>query len=137
MLPWTPSRRSLHSWTGAPSPDSIVGLGGTSTNLAAVKHGLATYDPEVVTGTVLERSEVDRQIELFRTRTADERRRIPGLQPKRAEVILAGALIVRSVLTKLDRPSLTVSDRGLRHRLIIERFGAAGSAEPLVVQSPA
>ena len=68
-------------------------------------------------------SEVDRQIELYRTRTADERRRIVGLQPKRAEVILAGACIVRTVMAKLERESLTVSDRGLRHGLLVERFG--------------
>jgi exopolyphosphatase/pppGpp-phosphohydrolase len=67
--------------------------------------------------------EVDRQIELYRTRTADERRSIPGLQPKRAEVILAGACVVRTVLEKLGRDSLTVSDRGLRHGLLRERFG--------------
>jgi exopolyphosphatase/guanosine-5'-triphosphate,3'-diphosphate pyrophosphatase len=71
---------------------------------------------------VLDRAELDRQLELYRTRTADERRTIPGLQPKRAEVILAGACIVRTVLERLGRESLTVSDRGLRHRLLVERF---------------
>ena len=82
------------------------------------------YDPDVVQGTVLDRAEIDRQIELYRTRTADERRAIVGLQPKRAEVILAGACVVRTVLEKLGRDSLTVSDRGLRHGLLESR--AAG-----------
>jgi exopolyphosphatase/guanosine-5'-triphosphate,3'-diphosphate pyrophosphatase len=108
---------------GRPSPDALAGLGGAVTNLAAVKHGLTTYDPDVVQGTVLDRAEIDRQLELYRTRTADERRLIAGLQPKRAEVILAGACVVRTVLTKLGRDSLTVSDRGLRHGLVAERFG--------------
>ena len=72
---------------------------------------------------MLDRAEIDRQIELYRTRDADERREIVGLQPKRAEVILAGACIVRTVLEKLGRDSLTVSDRGLRHGLLVERFG--------------
>jgi exopolyphosphatase/guanosine-5'-triphosphate,3'-diphosphate pyrophosphatase len=98
-------------------------MGGALTNLAAVKHELATYDAEVVQGTVLDRAELDRQLELYHVRTADERRAIPGLQPKRAEVILAGACIVRTVLEKLGRESVTVSDRGLRHRLLVERFG--------------
>jgi len=109
---------------GRPTPDVLVGLGGGITNLAAVKHGLATYDPDVVQGTVLDRAEVDRQIELYRTRTAEQRREIVGLQPKRAEVILAGACIVGTVLAKLGRESLTVSDRGLRHGLLMERFGS-------------
>jgi exopolyphosphatase/guanosine-5'-triphosphate,3'-diphosphate pyrophosphatase len=113
----------LERLDGRPTPDVFVGIGGAVTNLAAVKHGLATYDPDVVRGTVLDRSEINRQIELYRTRTADQRREIVGLQPKRAEVILAGACIVRTLLEKLGSESLTVSDRGLRHGLLEERFG--------------
>jgi len=97
-------------------------MGGAVTNLAAVKHGLATYDRDVVHATILDRAEIDRQIELYRLRDGDERRHIIGLQPNRAEVILAGACIVRTVLAKLGRESLTVSDRGLRHGLLVERF---------------
>jgi len=110
---------------GRPTPSKLVGMGGALTNLAAVRHGLATYDSDVVHGTVLDRAEIDRQITLYRTRTADERREIVGLQPGRAEVILAGACIVRRVLGKLSCDELTVSDRGLRHGLILERFGVA------------
>ena len=108
---------------GRAVPDAIVGIGGAVTNLTAVKLGLAKYDPDAVRGTLLDRGEIDRQIELYRTSDAEERRQITGLQPKRAEVILAGACIVRTVLAKLGRESFTVSDRGLRHQLIVERFG--------------
>ena len=108
---------------GRPRPDTLVGMGGAITNLAAVKHGLAAYDADVVQGTILDRDEIDRQIELYRSRSASERREIIGLQPNRAEVILAGACIVRTVLGMLDRESLSVSDRGLRHGLLVERFG--------------
>ena len=106
-----------------PPPSAIVGMGGANTNLAAVQHALETYDADVVQGTVLDAAEIDRQIELYRRRTADERREIAGLQPARAEVILAGACIVRTVLALLGRESLTVSDRGLRHGVLAERFG--------------
>ncbi len=54
---------------------------------------------------------------------ADARRGIVGLQPKRAEVILAGACILRTVMEKLGKSTLTVSDRGLRHGVLAERFG--------------
>jgi exopolyphosphatase / guanosine-5'-triphosphate,3'-diphosphate pyrophosphatase len=110
---------------GRPTPDALVAMGGTATNLAAVKHELATYDPDVVEGTVLDFAEIDRQIELYRTRTTQQRRGIVGLQPERADVILAGACIVRAVIATLGRESLTVSDRGLRHGLLVERFGAS------------
>jgi exopolyphosphatase / guanosine-5'-triphosphate,3'-diphosphate pyrophosphatase len=109
---------------GRERPAALVGMGGALTNLASVRHGLSTYDADVVQGTVLDRAEVDRQIELYRTRPAGERREIVGLQPARAEVILAGACIVRTVLDKLQCDELTVSDRGLRHGLLVERFGA-------------
>jgi exopolyphosphatase/guanosine-5'-triphosphate,3'-diphosphate pyrophosphatase len=109
---------------GRPVPDKLVAMGGAVTNITAVKHGLATYDPAVVQGTVLDRAEIDRQIELYRSRDAEARRAIVGLQPKRAEVILAGACIVRTVMERLGKERLTVSDRGLRHGVLAERFDA-------------
>jgi exopolyphosphatase / guanosine-5'-triphosphate,3'-diphosphate pyrophosphatase len=109
---------------GRPSADALVGMGGAVTNLAAVMHKLAGYDPEVVQGSVIERAEIDRQIELYRQLDADTRRRIVGLQPARAEVILAGACIVRTIMGKLGQTRFTVSDRGLRHGVLAERFGA-------------
>lgn len=105
-----------------PPPDALVGMGGAITNIAAVKHGLAKYDPDIIQGSVVERAEIERQIELYRSRSLEERRKIVGLQPKRADVILAGACIVKMVMDKLGKDSLTVSDRGLRHGLLIDRF---------------
>jgi len=109
---------------GHPVPDALVAMGGAVTNITAVSHRLATYDPAVVQGSVLDRAEIDRQIELYRSRDAYARRDIVGLQPKRAEVILAGACIVRTVMEKLGKESFTVSDRGLRHGVLAERFDA-------------
>jgi exopolyphosphatase / guanosine-5'-triphosphate,3'-diphosphate pyrophosphatase len=109
---------------GRPPPDALVAMGGAVTNITAVKLGLGSYDPDLVQGTVLDRAELDRQIERYRSRDAEARRAIVGLQPKRAEIILAGACIVRTVMEKLGQQTLTVSDRGLRHGLLIDRFGA-------------
>ncbi len=108
---------------GRESPALLVGMGGALTNLAAVSHGLADYDPDVVHGTVLDRAEIDRQIELYRTSDTEQRRTVAGLQPARAEVILAGACIVRTVLEKLGADRLRVSDRGLRHGVLADRLG--------------
>jgi exopolyphosphatase/guanosine-5'-triphosphate,3'-diphosphate pyrophosphatase len=117
-------RAELGRLEGRPRPDAVVGIGGTSTNLAAVHHELRRYDADVVHGTVLTADEVDRQIEAYRQRSADERREIVGLQPARAEVILAGACIVRTILDLTGQDALTVSDRGLRHGVAAERFGS-------------
>ena len=106
-----------------PVPEQLVAMGGVVTNITAVKHRLASYDPAVVQGTVLDRAEIDRQIERYRTQDAAGRRSIVGLQARREEVILAGACIVRTVMQKLGKQSFTVSDRGLRHGVLAERFG--------------
>lgn len=109
---------------GRAVPDVLVGMGGAVTNITAVKYDLADYDPETVNGAIIDRAEVERQIALYSSRDSAARRAIIGLQPKRAEVILAGACIVRTVMEKLGMESLTVSDRGLRHGVLAERFDA-------------
>ena len=109
---------------GRAVPDVLVAMGGAVTNMTAVMHRLTTYDPGVVHGTVLHRAEIDRQIELYRSMDAAARRSIVGLQPKREEVILAGACIVLTVMSKLGKDSLIVTDRGLRHGVLADRFGA-------------
>ena len=109
---------------GRPSPERVVGMGGAVTNLTAVMLGLERYDPDAVQGAVLDGDRgrpPDRAVP--QRGRPSERRAIVGLQPARAEVILAGACIVRTVLRKLGRDALTVSDRGLRHGLLAERFG--------------
>jgi exopolyphosphatase/guanosine-5'-triphosphate,3'-diphosphate pyrophosphatase len=99
-------------------------MGGAVTNMAAVKLALASYNPDAVQGTVLALTEVERQIDLYRSRQAAARRAIVGLQPGRADVILAGTCIVRTVMEKLHKDTLSVSDRGLRHGLLVDRFSA-------------
>jgi exopolyphosphatase/guanosine-5'-triphosphate,3'-diphosphate pyrophosphatase len=115
----------LSTLDGRDPPDALVAMGGAVTNITAVYHQLATYDPDVVQGTILDRDEIDRQIEMYRASDAEARRSIVALQPKRADVILAGACIVRTVMEKLGQQTLTVSDRGLRHGLVRERFGSS------------
>ena len=116
--------KDLSRLDGKSSPEELVGMGGAITNIAAVKHQLAKYDPDVIQGSILECAEIDRQIELYRTKSLEDRRSIVGLQPKRADVILAGACIVKTVMDKLQKDKLSVSDRGLRHGLLIDRFSS-------------
>jgi exopolyphosphatase / guanosine-5'-triphosphate,3'-diphosphate pyrophosphatase len=105
-------------------PDAVVGMGGAVTNMTAVSKQMAQYDPDAIQGSVLDAHEIERQIKMFSSMSADERRGVVGLQPKRAEVILAGACIVSTILDELDAESFTVSDRGLRHGVLLERFAS-------------
>ena len=108
--------------------DTLVGMGGTVTSLGAVHHKMKVYDPDVIQGSTLALSEVERQVEVYRAQTIEERRETVGLMPKRADVILAGAAIVMTVMRKLGATELTISDRGLRHGLFYDRFVKGGKA---------
>jgi exopolyphosphatase/guanosine-5'-triphosphate,3'-diphosphate pyrophosphatase len=88
-----------------------------------VGSNLVKYDLDVIQGSQLTLSEMERQLELYCGRTVAERREVPGLQPKRADTILAGAAIVTTVMRELEAGSLIVSDRGVRHGLMVDRFG--------------
>ena len=100
----------------------LVGMGGTVTSMASVKHKMAKYDPDVIQGSTLTLDDINAQIADYAAKTLDQRREIVGLQPKRADVILAGACIVKAVLELTGAHELTVSDRSLRHGLMYELF---------------
>jgi len=90
--------------------------------MGSVKLKMAQYDPDLIQGAALTRGDVDELIRLFCSVPLDERRRIVGLQPKRAEVIIGGACIVRGIMQCLGVPELMMSDRGLRHGLMFRLF---------------
>ncbi len=110
--------RTLRDSGIKPKPCTLVGIGGSLTTMASVKLKLRHYAPEVVQGTVLTSADVDHQIRLYSSCSLSQRRRITGLAPLRADVILAGACIVRAVMDLFQRDSCTVSARSLRHGLM-------------------
>lgn len=100
----------------------LVGMGGTVTSMGAVKFKMEKYNPDIIQGAKLELDEVENQIEMYSKKTIEERKAIPGLQPKRADVILAGACILTVIMNRLKVKELTISDRGLRHGLAYDLF---------------
>jgi len=75
-----------------------VGVAGTYTTLVAHKLGLREYHSELVHGRVLSAADIDAAIARFSALTNAERGRLPGIQPGREDVILAGAIIAREAL---------------------------------------
>ncbi len=102
--------------------DYLLGIGGTVTNMSAVMQNMEKYDPKKIQGSILSYDEVTRQLELYASKTIEERKKIAGLQPKRADVILAGAGIVKTIMDIFEIYKITISDRGLRHGLVFDRF---------------
>jgi len=106
-----------------PQPDSpplIAGIGGTALNIAAVTQGAAQPDPDAVHGAVLSAAEVSSALSRFFHVPLAERRAIPGLDPKRADVIVAGALILDTLLTYFHADHFLLSARGLRYGLLAD-----------------
>jgi exopolyphosphatase/guanosine-5'-triphosphate,3'-diphosphate pyrophosphatase len=66
--------------------------------------------------------EVERQVELYRARTIAERKQIAGLEPKRADVILAGALSIARIMNLFAVDEAIVSDQGIRYGLLYEKI---------------
>jgi exopolyphosphatase/guanosine-5'-triphosphate,3'-diphosphate pyrophosphatase len=107
----------------------LVGVAGTVTTLAAIALELDDYDPARVHGFVLARTDVARIARTLAELTLQQRRALRGLEPKRADVIVVGALIVERVMHFAASEELVVSDRGVRWGLAEELLaGAAASS---------
>ena len=127
--PWTPAdlsraeelvREALADLPPG-DPDAIfVACGGTAANLAgvALASQRKTASVETVHGVHLDEAMLTLWIEKLAALSLAERKNVPGLEPARAEVIVAGAIIQRALLRHFRLDSLTVSARGLRYGLL-------------------
>lgn len=105
-------------------PATLIGIAGTVTTLAAMALDLASYDPDLVHGHRLSLAALDAQIARLGASTQAERERMAGLDPRRADVILAGALLLRRIADRAGVQEILVSDRGIRWGLFFEKAGA-------------
>jgi exopolyphosphatase/guanosine-5'-triphosphate,3'-diphosphate pyrophosphatase len=97
-----------------------VAIAGTMTTLAAVALEMDPYDGVRVHGHVMPVAEIERVVaELARLPLA-ERRALPGLEPKRADVIVAGGCIALAYLAHVGAREVMISDRGVRWGLAEE-----------------
>ena len=107
--------------------EKAIGVAGTVTSLAALDLGLVEYEPELVHGHRLSASSVDAQLRRLASLPLDERRRLPGLEPERAPVIVAGAAILREIVRHYGVDEIEASEHDLLHGAAIE---AAELPEP-------
>ena len=106
-----------------PLPDTsplVAGIGGTAVNIAAVTQGQAQPDPDALHGASLAHTDVAAALNRFFHLPLAARREIPGLEPKRADVIVAGALILDCLLIYFHAERFTLSARGLRYGLLAD-----------------
>lgn len=96
----------------------LVMVGGTASTLAAIKLGLREYDSVKVHGHHLTRQEVAEIYQLLERTPLEQRKKLPGLQPQRADIINAGALIILQIMDMLEKSELIVSDHDLLQGII-------------------
>jgi len=110
-----------------PAPNvspTVAGIGGTAVNIAAVTQGLAKPALDALHGVTLSQADVSAALDRFKHLPLAERRQIPGLEPKRADIIVAGALILDCLLTYFKADRFILSVRGLRYGLLAEHAKA-------------
>ena len=115
-------------WTAA----TMIGSGGTFTSLgrmATARRGLPV--PETVHGVAVATAEVETLLEWLTAKTPEQRRLVAGLNPQRADIILAGLAVTAELLALVDARTVTVSAFGLREGLLLEMVsGDAPAAAP-------
>jgi exopolyphosphatase/guanosine-5'-triphosphate,3'-diphosphate pyrophosphatase len=112
---------------GAPEPAAeIVGVAGTVTTLAAYVLGVTPYDPTRVHGARISADAIARSALELAAMSVAQRRALPTIEPKRADVIVAGAVVTDEILTwarPFTRGDLVISDRGVRWGLAARLLG--------------
>jgi len=101
-------------------PQTAIAVAGTATSLAAIELELEPYDPRRVEGHVLERATCEMLLARLAGMTVDERRRLPGLHPDRAPVIVAGAVLLIEALRLFRLERCEVSEHDLMYGTALE-----------------
>ncbi len=114
----------MPEWRAALSGNiGLCAVAGTATTLAAWQAGMDVFNAERIDQIELTRGDVHRAVEELKWRTVEERRKLPGIEEGRADVLLAGALILWRSMEILNFASVRISSRGLR-------FGALRALDP-------
>jgi len=100
----------------------LVGTGGTVRNLAAAAQRAAGLPSNGVQGMVVGREALEELVGRLAALPASERASVPGIKPARADLILAGAVVVQGVLEAGGFDALETTEAGLREGVFFERL---------------
>lgn len=103
-----------------PAGINVIGVGGTITTLAAIDLKMKKYDRDKVHGYKITRDKIEEILLRLAGKTLEERRKIVGLQPERADIIVAGTIIALAIIDYLALDHITVSEHDILYGLIKE-----------------
>jgi exopolyphosphatase / guanosine-5'-triphosphate,3'-diphosphate pyrophosphatase len=110
----------LYNLTPLPSSTTLIGVAGTLTTLAALDLQVKTFDSNLINRYVLTKDTIDRIFHELKNLTLDQIKNISQIHPARADILLAGILILREIVDKVNASQITVSDRGLRYGILLQ-----------------
>jgi exopolyphosphatase/guanosine-5'-triphosphate,3'-diphosphate pyrophosphatase len=114
-----------------PAPRVLIASGGTATTLAQIVMARQGLEGRPVLGFEMTQAELLHLLSAMLRRTLAERRQMPGLSPERADIIVAGAVVLYEIMARLKINLLRVNARGIRHALL-HRMIARGAAGPRI-----
>jgi len=118
---YSETQRLLTSLSSTPFENYIlIGIGGTSTSLSAMKFQLENYDPGIVHKSKVTISELRNILSDLRGKTTMEIEEIMPFEPKRADIIATGTMIVTEILDYFERTEFLVSDRGIQFGILTQ-----------------
>lgn len=98
-------------------------LAGTATSLSAIDQQLAIYDPAKVHGSRVSSARLTELREMLASLPLAQRKRVVGLEPERAGVIVAGALVLEAILALAGLPETVVSEHDLLYGIALDAAG--------------
>jgi len=114
-----------------PKGGVLFGTAGTATTMAAIDLKLREYSRAKVHGHIMSPARLDHLLMQLLAMTVAERKQLAGLEPERADVIAAGALIFSRLALAMDAQSFTIADCGVRWGLAYELLSSSRTGEGL------
>lgn len=103
--------------------NKVIGIGGTATSISAINQELEVYSMEKIHNSIITLDEVKKILHKIKNMTLNDKKRVKGLQEKRADIIVAGVEILYIIMKNLEINSITVSEYDNLEGLVHKKMG--------------
>jgi len=104
----------------SPDINNLIGVGGTITTLASIMLKLESYDSKAIHNYILKYSDINKIMNILRKLDLNMKKKVKGLNPDRADIIVPGTIILIEVMKYLRNLKLRVSDYDILHGMLLD-----------------